>query len=766
MGIKDSGFFKSIDSGSGDDRVYTASQFAKRVSKEYTTGVFSTDDGEISDILKVSANGADLNLSVNIGYANVEGYYFDLSQSPEVVPISGGDPTNERIDLVILRLDTNDSERLIDIAVLEGAPAASPVEPTLTQTSSIYEIALSRVTVPVGATFLSAPNLFDTREPARNKTDGGAFFSQDAGVTDSKSTLKTGAIISCGVSYASGILSTVMSCFWSFARGERSATIASDQSDSAGTRSNVNASIGCNANGDSSQINASNFVDVDGEESQANASYEGKVDSKNSQLNASTYSDIDTGIEGIQVNASRRVRNQVDYSSAWGYGTGTSAPTVANISTHIFSNYAADNGKGAGVSLWTQKILAESGIISGNLLVGTTTDTGEKLQVAGEVKLGDSSNTSETQLQIGGKVSVRLATGTDSYTDAVFQISNTGTSSLASTLGVASGVGKLLDVRNSGAVLIGTTTNTGEKLQVLGSGNTGQLRLISNTDTDSGMKLRAGGGACWSRVMLTDQAVTNLKQIWEYENSLGVTEVMRLDGGELLLGTTTNTGEKLQVAGKVSIKKANPFNYIEAERVADNRILSFVNTSSVATGGFEFYSTHNSDELMQIKNNGNTLIGTTTDTGERLQVAGKAKVQVTDIDAFDVKDGSGAYVLRVDTTNKICSVGTGGGTTLYNGDRYSTKFVANGGGADIFKTSLNGKPQWGSLYAYEVGTGNFCEYKLYKISEAVGTSFSLVHNVGLSISAVNAGGTIALTGFTNTNNVRMTTQKINPYGMQ
>jgi len=144
--------------------------------------------------------------------------------------------------------------------------------------------------------------------------------------------------------------------------------------------------------------------------------------------------------------------------------------------------------------------------------------------------------------------------------------------------------------------LIGTITDTGQKLQVSGtayiSGNTGigttpsvllhlakasaanQLWLQSTTgtnpaymnfinsggnnfigvDNSTGTGLFATGGAAYGFAMLTESA---------YPLLFGTnnTERMRItSGGNLLIGTTTDTGQKLQVSGTALITGAATFN--------------------------------------------------------------------------------------------------------------------------------------------------------------------------------------------------------------
>ena len=53
--------------------------------------------------------------------------------------------------------------RNIQIAVVSGTPAGTPVAPSLTRTSDIYELGIADVLVPTAATSIIANNIIDTR---------------------------------------------------------------------------------------------------------------------------------------------------------------------------------------------------------------------------------------------------------------------------------------------------------------------------------------------------------------------------------------------------------------------------------------------------------------------------------------------------------------------------------------------------------------------------------------------------------------------------
>lgn len=122
----------------------TETQFSQ-MFRTLNAGVNGTPAGTE---LKVSA-GTGLQVSVALGQAMVRGHYY-ISTAAELLTISTANPTNPRIDTVVLRLDPVANS--IVLAVVAGTAAASPVAPALTQTDAgTYEFPLANVAVAAGA---------------------------------------------------------------------------------------------------------------------------------------------------------------------------------------------------------------------------------------------------------------------------------------------------------------------------------------------------------------------------------------------------------------------------------------------------------------------------------------------------------------------------------------------------------------------------------------------------------------------------------------
>lgn len=107
--------------------------------------------------------GTGLQVIVKPGKCWIEGAFGYTTADTELT-IEAADTTNSRIDRIVARLDLNSDVRSIDLYVLKGTAAASPVAPELTQTDTVYEIALADVTVTANATELLQNNITDQRE--------------------------------------------------------------------------------------------------------------------------------------------------------------------------------------------------------------------------------------------------------------------------------------------------------------------------------------------------------------------------------------------------------------------------------------------------------------------------------------------------------------------------------------------------------------------------------------------------------------------------
>ena len=144
------------------DRAITSAPLRKLIAKLLTDGILPNP----STNLQVEA-GSGMNVVVNPGFAICAGG-LKLEENQRTLAIQAADSNYDRIDTVVLRWNDNDSERICDLYIVEGIPAASPLRPELTRTESIWELGLADLFVNKNSSAISNQRITDTRyETAR-----------------------------------------------------------------------------------------------------------------------------------------------------------------------------------------------------------------------------------------------------------------------------------------------------------------------------------------------------------------------------------------------------------------------------------------------------------------------------------------------------------------------------------------------------------------------------------------------------------------------
>lgn len=149
--MEKSGFFNSSDG----DRVYDATDFAAYFGSLVSNGVFYAS---ATNLQATPGNG--LAVSVAAGSAWINGYRYENTDDLNL-PLTTANGSNPRIDRIVVRL--SQVSRNIQLAVVDGTPAATPSTPALTRTSDIYELGIADVLIPAAATSIATNNITDTR---------------------------------------------------------------------------------------------------------------------------------------------------------------------------------------------------------------------------------------------------------------------------------------------------------------------------------------------------------------------------------------------------------------------------------------------------------------------------------------------------------------------------------------------------------------------------------------------------------------------------
>lgn len=149
-------FFDAQGNEGSYDRTYSSADMASYFASFIGNGVYAKPASQ----LKVSP-ASGMGVSVAVGKAWINGYFYELSESPKELSVSVGDATYSRIDLVVCSL--NLSNRLIELKVIQGAASANPQAPAYSRSDTVYDLVLAQVSVPAGAVTVTAENITDTR---------------------------------------------------------------------------------------------------------------------------------------------------------------------------------------------------------------------------------------------------------------------------------------------------------------------------------------------------------------------------------------------------------------------------------------------------------------------------------------------------------------------------------------------------------------------------------------------------------------------------
>lgn len=113
--------------------------------------------------MAVFADATGMQVKVPTGRVVISGHVGEAT-TQKTLGVSAAHATLTRIDFVVARLDLTNSR--IELDVVAGTPGAG-VAPALTQTSTVWEIALGRVTVPGADTTIDGSQVLDVRPFAR-----------------------------------------------------------------------------------------------------------------------------------------------------------------------------------------------------------------------------------------------------------------------------------------------------------------------------------------------------------------------------------------------------------------------------------------------------------------------------------------------------------------------------------------------------------------------------------------------------------------------
>ena len=141
------------------DRAADSSVLRRWMMHYFTDGVFSEGGNTLGfNVLQ----GEGLTITTSAGSITIRGA-IGIEDSIRTLETKAANPTYDRIDTVVARLNLETDVRNIDLYIIQGEPASSPVRPPLTRNLSIWELGLADIRIPKNSTQIAQANINDTR---------------------------------------------------------------------------------------------------------------------------------------------------------------------------------------------------------------------------------------------------------------------------------------------------------------------------------------------------------------------------------------------------------------------------------------------------------------------------------------------------------------------------------------------------------------------------------------------------------------------------
>lgn len=168
-----SGFFNALNVNGEYDRKYNANDYSDNLAVIIGNGVLRS----IADDLRVTGSGMACTVAAGRAWINGKYYYNDapLTFAAATAPAGGS-----RWDRIMLRLDSNLTERSIKLRYVQGTAGNDPAKPEPVRSGNIYELVLADIYVGTNATSVT---ITDTRGDASacgwvySTAGDGSFFT-------------------------------------------------------------------------------------------------------------------------------------------------------------------------------------------------------------------------------------------------------------------------------------------------------------------------------------------------------------------------------------------------------------------------------------------------------------------------------------------------------------------------------------------------------------------------------------------------------------
>lgn len=147
-----------FDSTADDQRIYQAADFARFHAQIIGNGVSNTPN--LPD-LEVTAK-TNMDIALGAGYMFANGYMYE-NDSTMTLTHAIADPTNDRIDRVVIKFDNNPAQRKTYAYIKKGTPDINPVPPSLQRDNYVYELSVAQVRIIAGKSFVEQSEITDER---------------------------------------------------------------------------------------------------------------------------------------------------------------------------------------------------------------------------------------------------------------------------------------------------------------------------------------------------------------------------------------------------------------------------------------------------------------------------------------------------------------------------------------------------------------------------------------------------------------------------
>jgi len=279
--------------------------------------------------------------------------------------------------------------------------------------------------------------------------------------------------------------------------------------------------------------------------------------------------------------------------------------TIYGVDSSFYGSYQPMSIESSSLSL--------QAVTGGNVMIGTTTDVGYKLDVNGAIRSSDEiyiNNGKYLRLQRSSGGLYIQTLGIDSGTDNV-RLLTTGDFNILN-----GSLTSLMTVKNGGFVGIKQTIPLAP------------LHVSSESSADDVNVQRWDYSTNIAYQLILKQTVTSGVVRWNFSqinNNTTYNNVLVLDRGNVGIGTTTPTTAKLVVSdtssNKLTITGGSTQNGMTWEATGGANSFYLFN-GTISSAGWGLYNINTAAFPLFATNGGNVLIGTTSDSGDKLRVTG------------------------------------------------------------------------------------------------------------------------------------------------